>query len=247
MLAQEKIRGQKCCRFQIDPTTWVMYISYIGCIFMLSKCVCIVSQRQINTTTIYIYFFMCDRLTKIKSQVKNCRFQIHPTTLVMSIFYIRCIFMLVSAHTSSHNVAYILLHFLHGQIWRNQIDLWHDPWLKMSKICRSSLNIDINSISWKISISWISTWISARFCTRTSISWNFFHIKFHYVGLLIFNLYFGSFLQVFSWCIFIIHTFTSILQYLRIVLNVCTILHFIFLCIRLLLSYLGQRGIEFWD
>ena len=45
-------------------------------------------------TTIYNYY-MNDRLTKRKSQVKNRRFQINPTTWVMNIFYIHCIIMLV--------------------------------------------------------------------------------------------------------------------------------------------------------
>ena len=49
-----------------------------------------------------IYFYMCARLTKRKSQVKSYRFQIHPTTLVMNIFYTCYIFMLVKhAHMVS--------------------------------------------------------------------------------------------------------------------------------------------------
>ena len=38
---------------------------------------------------------MSDRLTKINPQVKSCCFQIHPTTWVMNIVFIRYIFMLV--------------------------------------------------------------------------------------------------------------------------------------------------------
>ena len=89
-----KSHVKRCC-FQIHPTTWAMHIYfYLPCIFILGKRGHIVSQRRINTTIIYNYY-MCDCLTKRKSQVKSCRFQIHPTTLVINIFYIRCIFMLV--------------------------------------------------------------------------------------------------------------------------------------------------------
>ena len=62
-----------------------------------------------------------------------------------------------------------------------------------------------------------------------------------------FNLDSGSFLQVFSRCIFIVHIYFIILQYHRIVLNVCTILYFLFLCIRLLSSDLDQTGIYFLE
>ena len=84
----------KSCRFQIHPTTWVMFIFYIRCIFLLIKRAHIVLKCQINTTIICNYY-MCNRLTKRKSQVNSCRFQIHPTTWIMYIFYLRCIFLLV--------------------------------------------------------------------------------------------------------------------------------------------------------
>ena len=61
---------------------------------MLIKRARIISQRRINTTIIYNYY-MCDRLTKRKSQVRSCHFQIHPTTWVMNIILCAVFFMLV--------------------------------------------------------------------------------------------------------------------------------------------------------
>ena len=93
--------------------------SLLYILLVLTIPVFIFKINEINTTTIYNYY-MCDRWTKRKSQIKSWGFQIHPTTWVMNIFIYVVLLCSLSVHASSRNVE-----FVHNNNNNNNVCLYY--------------------------------------------------------------------------------------------------------------------------